>query len=198
MSVGLRLPGQWVRLAVPGDGNCAFYALASSLNLCGYRDLDLESQVRVGRELRRRLLTGREDQWEQFVAERGFKGLAPSLHAYMAHSVYADDFLMNFVAWLLRLHIVVLAGSQIVEFGSGDVCVVLAWFRESQHFESVVARAKERSGDERDVIRKAVLRIARRGVRRSPGNAERMASESIRQCKRGYEGLFHKRDVAFS
>jgi hypothetical protein len=181
----------WCRLPVPGDGNCAFYALSSSLNYLGYRDHDLRTQVRIGRSLRERILADRDDEWNTFIKERGFEGLAPSLESLRPPHVYVDDWLLNFVAWLLGLRVIVLTGTERLEFGDGDLCVTLAWFQASEHFESVVCRLSEpRDAAEDDAIREIVRRIASKGVRRSPGNAKKIAEAAVAPCHQGFTGVF--------
>lgn len=178
----------WCRVPVPGDGNCAFYSLCCSLNWEQYRDQDVATQVRIGRSLRRRVLQGREAEWATFLRERGFEGLAPPLDEVVSPHVYVDDFLLNFVAWRLGLRVVVLTGTERLEFGDGPVCVTLAYFADDQHFESVVCRAP-RGPDEAAAVRRCVRHVAQQ-VRRSPGNVTRLAADAALPCARGFTGVF--------
>ena len=183
----------WCRVPVPGDGNCAFYALGCSLNWEKYRDQDVATQVRIGRSLRQRVLQGQDVAWEAFLRHRGFHGLAPPLRDLVAPHVYVDDFLLNFVAWRLGLRVVVLTGTDRLEFGDGPVCVTLAYFAEDQHFESVVCRAP-RAPDEAEAVRRCVQHVART-VQRSRHNVERLASDAALPCGRGFTGVFFPSSV---
>lgn len=183
----------WCRVPVVGDGNCAFYSLGCSLNWEGFRDQDLATQVRIGRSLRQRLLGGQEEAWGRFFRDRGFEGLAPALVDVLDPHVYADDYVLNFVAWRLGLRVVVLAGTDRYEFGEGDVCVTLAYFEDTNHFESVVCRTP-RPPAEAEAVRRCVARIART-ARRSPPNVERLARDAAVPCARGFCGVFFPSSV---
>ena len=183
--------GQWVRLPTCGDGNCFFYSLASSLNFMGYRDRALAEQVLIGRNLRERVLEGREREWDEFLRGRGFAEVAPCLADVAPCDVYVGDFVLNFVAWLLQLRIVVLtdAGGDVpLVFGDGPTTVTLAYFDDVKHFESVVCRDGHRGG--RQALLRSLEKTARDGVGRSPNNARRTAESAVRPCGSGFTGVF--------
>lgn len=187
------LPGVWVRLAVPGDGNCFFYGLASSLNYLNYRDRTEAEQVAIGRNLRERILAGREEEWATFLKERGFAEMAPELADVVPCNVYVDDFVLNFVAWLLGIGIVVVTGNERLQFGGVDdhgVVVALAYFDAMKHFESIVHRAPTWSTAQQKLLLQAVENTARVGVGRSPNNARRMANHAVHPCRSGFTGVF--------
>ena len=171
----------------------AFYSLCCSLNWEQYRDQDTATQVRIGRSLRARVLAGRGAEWDLFLRERGFVGLAPPLEELVAPHVYVGDFLLNFVAWRLGLRVVVLTGRERLEFGEGPVCVTLAYFPREQHFESVVCRAP-RGPAEAAAVRRCVQHVARQ-VKRSPRNVERLAWAAAVPCGRGFTGVFFPSSV---
>ena len=188
-------PGRyWVRLPVAGDGNCFFYSLACSLNYTNYRDRSTEHQVMIGRNLRERVFNGREQQWDKFLRERGFTDMAPVFADIIPCNVYVCDFVLNFVAWLLDLRIVVLAGDERLQFGDGPACVFLAYFDNAKHFESVVCRTAEGipiwSAEEHQILLKALEYTAHVGVGRAPNNARRVAQHAVVPCRQGFTGVF--------
>lgn len=185
-------PG-WFRVAVPGDGNCAFYALAACLNYLDYRNADAATRASIGCGLRARLLgPDRRRSYRAFKRDRGFEGLGPRLEEIAPPSVYAGDFTLSFVAWSLRpaLRIVVLAGpGGTLSFGTGDFCVVLCHIDTHDHFEAV-CKAEPVPEHLADDIRAVACAVARHGVGRSRGNARATGEHAVAGTD-GLRGIFH-------
>ena len=139
--------GKFVRLFTHADGSCFFHALACALNWRGYRDASHVKRVRLGRELRAKVVT--RANWDAFLEELGVSASAleeSGLSTFEQAQDYrqdADDMIWNLTARTLGLCILVVRDVDTIFTSSpGDVAstspiVIMAWVN-GNHFEPLV------------------------------------------------------------
>ena len=198
VSLGAGVGRDYVRMRTFGDGSCFWYALAAALNLYGFRRRSPATQLRIGQDLRRRLLgPHRSAEWVTFFRQRGYGDIAPDLASLAPPHVYADEWVISFAAEMLGLRITIFSAEEsgkphVMHYGpDAEAEVLLCHFPAPlEHFEAILRRGRRRGA----FVKHVVHRIGRDVLRRSPKNARRLSEDSVSDVQ--WEGIFPARRVA--
>ncbi len=142
--------GRFVRLFTHADGSCFFHSIAAALNWKGYRDASHVARVRLGRELRSKIVT--KERWDDFIRKLDVNkstfddGALPSFDQATNYREDAEDMIWNLTARALGICILVVKDMDTIFTSSADEImplslptVILAWIN-GNHFEPMVER----------------------------------------------------------
>lgn len=143
----------FARLASHGNGSCFWYSIAACLNWRGYRTLAHAPSVRVGRELRARVVT--RENWARYSAAVGLAdfGAETELDSFEQAANPrrpSDNLTFALAAHALQLRIVVVVSpdelydtAELLDDPRSAPVALIAWI-DRVHFEPIVAtRARE-------------------------------------------------------
>lgn len=104
-----------VHYGVPGDGTCFFYSLCAILNMNNYMSQSLNNQIAIGRQFRCSLTNDLSwDEWTHFLKLKnirkhtGVRNLAQLKQKMCSYSVWADEPVIRFIMYKLRLNLIFL------------------------------------------------------------------------------------------
>ena len=190
--------GRFYRLFTHADGSCFFHALAAALNWRGYRDASHVIRVRLGRELRARVVT--RERWNAFVEDVGVSkstfddGELPTFEQARDYREDADDMIWNLAARALSLCILVVRDMDTIFTSSAqDVppttpVVILAWIN-GNHFEPLIESGMKVEPVFAPAFREA-LRVTFRAIEDADRESEEQAQLATHPSCRGYVGVF--------
>ena len=121
----------------------------------------------------------------------GFEGLAPSYATVSQPTYYACDYLVNYIAWRLRLNLIIVANVENIYFTSDNPSspyIIIAYLEAKQHFEPIsrVQDGLDLSGNSGFIsIYKHIYGCL--GVKESLGE---LSTKSARQSSMDVQGIF--------